>query len=292
MNDFDCAVVVSPVVDIRKERLASRLIREKDPLQETQVLYGDLVHVQERSDAWAKVSVPDQLVFDEKMGWIGYVGWIETRHLQAGNFCAEHNAFVHAKWAYVTLENGKKLPLSIGTKLAVVGPSSDQKSVLVKLLCGGLGYIAKEAIVPRGLDGLLQHLGDPYLWGGMSAFHSGLDAPLTGIDCSGLVYQFFRLQGKSIPRNAADQFLQAKPISGSQVVPGDLIFMKNLSTNRIDHVMIYFGGDQILESTMRSRSVRLISAEERLGAALANVSSGHVFDGSEFYFMAAHQIEN
>ncbi len=65
------------------------------------------------------------------------------------------------------------------------------------------------------LDLAREHLGLPYLWGGLS--------PL-GLDCSGLVHHTWRRFGLVVPRDASAQAAGSEPVAVDAVQPGDLYF--------------------------------------------------------------------
>ena len=60
-----------------------------------------------------------------------------------------------------------------------------------------------------------QHLGLPYLWGGMCDW---------GLDCSGLVHLSLRRLGLVFPRDADDQYDACEHVSAADALPGDLYF--------------------------------------------------------------------
>jgi gamma-D-glutamyl-L-lysine dipeptidyl-peptidase len=278
-------IVINSVADVRNEPAKSSLVRGKDPLQETQVLYGDCVEVEDERDGWSKVHISDQLKFDKELGFIGYPGWIETHNLSSIHNPPVFNACISAKWARVHVPGKPDLLLSMGTKLCVRDHPTKKDFLEVTLLDGAIGEIEKTAIEKKSLlDRGLQLVGDPYLWGGYSVYNTALSEPLTGVDCSGLVHMLYRMQGTILPRNASDQLRVTKAVSGYDLKPGDLIFLKNLASNRLYHVMLYVGEDTILEATMISNTVRLITGKERLGAPITTLTSGHVFDNTEFFF--------
>jgi cell wall-associated NlpC family hydrolase len=86
-----------------------------------------------------------------------------------------------------------------------------------------------------------------YLWGGLSAW---------GFDCSGLVWDVFRVQGMTVPRDADPQFHQGTPVARSSLRPGDLLFWG--SKNYADHVAIYAGSGQMVEAPDSAHSVRVV----------------------------------
>jgi len=100
---------------------------------------------------------------------------------------------------------------------------------------------------------LFLHL--PYLWGGCSPPIAG---KIASVDCSGLIYQLFKKQGKLIPRDAHDQYLAATPIPTPQ--SGDLLFLTSLKMQekRMTHVMMLYDNEHYLEAPESGKKVRFL----------------------------------
>jgi cell wall-associated NlpC family hydrolase len=118
--------------------------------------------------------------------------------------------------------------------------------------------------------------GTRYCWGGSST---------RCFDCSGFVGYVLRQRGFSPPRDAASLQRWARPISRSQLRPGDLVFMRysNRNGSRADHVDIYLGnGRTIGTSTSRGRVVerpwiaKNIVSYGRVPGVIHQGSSGNV----------------
>lgn len=84
---------------------------------------------------------------------------------------------------------------------------------------------------PPGADRLVQvalaQVGKPYVWGSKG--------PNT-FDCSGLCTWSYAQIGIGIPNGSRTQFATMRPVTASELRPGDLIFFSIAGTNRIDHV--------------------------------------------------------
>ena len=103
--------------------------------------------------------------------------------------------------------------------------------------------IAKQALRYRGVR---------YRFGGTTK---------KGIDCSGLITRVYNdLKLGQVPRTSRDLFRMGKPVSLSELRPGDLVFFKNTYRRGISHVGVYAGGN------------RFIHARERHGVAMTSLA--------------------
>lgn len=98
-----------------------------------------------------------------------------------------------------------------------------------------------------------QFLGTPYLWGGAS---------VKGMDCSGLVWMTYFLNGILLPRNASQQAQCGVEVPMNKLKAGDLIFFGTPgygdTPDRIAHVGISLGGKEFIHS---SHFVRICSLD-------------------------------
>lgn len=102
-----------------------------------------------------------------------------------------------------------------------------------------------------------------------ASYARGGDGP-NSFDCSGFTQYVFNKVGVSLPHSSAAQRGVARPISASEVRPGDLVFVYNGGGGRIGHVAIYAGPGVWYESQRYGRPVG------KHGAWSSNVSYGRV----------------
>ena len=92
-----------------------------------------------------------------------------------------------------------------------------------------------------------RQLGAPYRFGGASP---------EGFDCSGLVLHVHGLAGLTVPRTAAGQSLQARPVQRADLQAGDLLFFSSRGRGReVDHVGIYAGDGRFVHAPRTGRDV-------------------------------------
>ena len=245
------------VADLRKEPVKPALNLDHDPLEESQLLYGDPVRIEEEKGGWVRVAALEQPEWSHHQRWEGYPGWMERACLSPEPPGWTPNLVVTTKSCSLFEKPDSTTPLrmtfSLGTRL---------KGTLTKgwweldLLDGTTGWIqGKEATSLEELALLRQEpqawrarlvetarlfLGDPYYWGGRSApLPAVVGLPQTAMDCSGLVGLAYQANGMILPRDAHEIWMRALPISPEQLLLGDLLFLHDLQDpQRVTHVLL------------------------------------------------------
>ena len=107
------------------------------------------------------------------------------------------------------------------------------------------------------MNKLMGQLGKPYRWGGTS--------PMTGFDCSGLVYYAYKdLVNFQIPRTANEMYHleDAARINRSELERGDLVFFRIQGRGTADHVGVYVGNGKFIQSPRSGRDIQITSLSE------------------------------
>lgn len=100
--------------------------------------------------------------------------------------------------------------------------------------------------VRKVLQTAMRFVGVPYVFGGNSP---------DGFDCSGFTRYVYARYGIGLPRMADEQYDLGKPVSKSQLRPGDLVFFTTYAEG-VSHVGIYLGEGKFISATS-SRGVAI-----------------------------------
>ncbi|MGA7160364.1 MAG: C40 family peptidase [Bacteroidota bacterium] len=104
------------------------------------------------------------------------------------------------------------------------------------------------------MDVILGYLGTPYVYGGETK---------SGIDCSAFTSAVYNQSvNVKLPRTAADQVKEGKPVSFDQLKFGDLMFFNTTGANP-SHVGIYIGDDLFAH------------ASEAFGVTISSIESSY-----------------
>jgi hypothetical protein len=280
-------VVGSPVADLWSKPVRRAKVQLADDAHLSQLLYGETVTALEADGDWVRVRAEEQDSHAPHGFWQGYLGWTRAEDLSAAEPPAP-NVVVRTRQALVQ-RGDDLLTLSVGTRLDRV--SEAPGSARVRLLDGTLGEIAPDALyVPPAsptdasraeiIRAAELFLGTSYYWGGRAGVQAD---PSIGVDCSGLVSLAYRIHGRDVPRDSHEQKLKSRPVRAAELQSGDLVFLTDgPDSDRVTHVMIFTGGDGLIESRQSSGRVLRTTFLERFGQPLSALESGTVVGDQSF----------
>ena len=149
--------------------------------------------------------------------------------------------------------DSKGKPVRKGKWVQVALPSRRSGWMLRSQLQDYSDWLVNRSATPQSVIATANmFLGSPYMWGGNST---------KGVDCSGLTWMAFHMNGIDLPRDTSQQVKEGREVSLDEAVAGDLIFFgvpaEGDTRERISHVAIYLGGGRILHASQVVRNSSL-----------------------------------
>jgi cell wall-associated NlpC family hydrolase len=288
-----------PVADLRGKPIEAGPLNIHDELQESQVLFHEVLLVREERADWLKVEAVEQQK-SGPVGWQGYPGWVRKRDVAETEGPGKCDGVVKA--AFTMLRGAPSeaarpvFPVSLGTRLSL---GHETKGFLEVVMDGRrIGWAPKRDIGRTGEPPPLSEraralvktarlfLGAAYLWGGRSMPMPWSRGPLTGVDCSGLINLAFRALNMEAPRDAHDQWMRATPLAPQDLRPGHLIFLSTQGdAGYINHVMLSLGGEQFIEAGGTGDIVRIRTFLQTFGLPLRELAeAGLAINDKKLYF--------
>jgi len=205
----------------------------------TQLLFGDLVEIQDRQDNWRNIKVLDD----------DYPGWVDKKQLRAMEE-SEVRTILSAPRTVtldivqlVVWDQHQMIPVVLGSVLPGYHDKQFNISGTAFQYEGSVTQLSKPDPTHM-LEHAYMYLHAPYLWGGKSPF---------GIDCSGFTQMVYKLSGIRIRRDAWQQSEQGTPVPNIQEArAGDLAFFSN-DEGKVIHTGILLPGGRIMHASGRVR---------------------------------------
>jgi cell wall-associated NlpC family hydrolase len=287
-------VVDVPVADIRKTPVDRQPGYSHDDLQETQVLFNEILAQEGDDGAWYSVEALEQKKYSPGGKWQGYPGYVRKNAVRPVNVEPVYDSIVKTNSVdvYDALPPAGRrfFVLSLGTKLKTAGDMSGFSKI--EIGNGRFGWVDSRSIdamrpvrdIARLRADVVKtaelFLNSPYLWGGRSSF---------GVDCSGLVNLAYRANGIDLPRDSGDQRRMSKAITAEELEPSDLIFVSAKGDfEKILHVMLYAGGENLIESPETGKAVRMITFKDKFGMDLVELKkAGFIFGNRKVWLESA-----
>lgn len=293
--------VIVPVLDLRSEPKDAPDTYIHDPLQESQLLFGEKVRVHEIRGDWARVEGVGQKEFTHKKLWEGYPGWVRLAALEEGQpVVGARRAVVSRPWADIRSSEGGNSPRLMRAAFGSLVDVTAQKGSWYEILHQGgrRAWIRKRDVKltdasaaresPLGANVwkyARSFLGVPYYWGGLSPYDPNYSSAVTGVDCSGLTHLCYRAAGRTIPRDSHEQWMKSTPLRRAQLRRGDLVFLANAEKpDKVVHVAMYVGGEFMIEGPGTGLKVRRVTFKKKLGMRLAQIESGAAIGSKVVYF--------
>lgn len=262
---YNKAVIITTIAPMKQ-----RPVQESELADE--VLYGSEVDILDETEQWLYIQTS-----------YNYKGYIEKHYATENSsiLWRELNKVnVIAPFADV-LSNPRYSSNSIqtvtrGAALAVTGEQQEQW-IEVVLPNNKKGWVREEWLQKSQqktghelrqsiVDMALLYLGTQYRWGGKTSM---------GIDCSGLSFMAYHMNGIVIPRDSGDQMSFLNKVGRRESKPGDLLFFPG-------HVAVYIGEDKFIHATASNGYVKINSLNKDSKLYRKDLDEKYICTGTVF----------
>ena len=217
----------------------------KNQLKKALVSEDDKLKVKNQSGDWVKVKVDGETGYVSKdyakvtysFGKAKSMKEIQAeQEAKEAKKRAEEAAQTAKRSASVSTTSSNHTSDSKTTSASTTSSAAATKESSVSVSSGG-----SSATGSRIASYAQQFVGNPYVYGGTSLTN--------GTDCSGFTQSVMANFGISIPRTAGAQSNGGRPVSLSNIQPGDLLFYSGNGDYGIGHVTMYIGNGQVVHAS-------------------------------------------
>jgi len=207
--------------ELNKDRINIRTAPSTDARRITLVDRWTKVQVLERQGDWSRIRLQS-----------GAIGWVLSKYLSPTK---------PPQTRQVATRSPSRKPAPRTAQAS--RPERDKQQQTAANVSQTATANGQPAVVRRALG----YLGTRYRYGASGA---------RGFDCSGFTSYIYRQHGITLPHNSAAQYRVGKPVSRSELRPGDLVFFRTRG-NRISHVGIYIGNGKFVHASSARGRVRV-----------------------------------